>query len=180
MRHQILLLCFLSFGCAGSEFANRFVSKQIEVEYDRFKDITTYKTRPPIESSTGFTTNLQITASFICNGQQMCHPDKIYLSLYSSSQSGSQYNANSELIFIADSVRINLGSLVVASERDRVLSFVYEMMGTDISIAQLDRLANATSVDARLGDNEFKLSYKKREVLRMLYNRLTATDHSVN
>lgn len=177
MRFLFPLLAILFLGCAGSRLANSFASKQVQVEYDKFKDITSYQSYPPIVVDTDFLTDLEISASFTCIGQRTCVPDKVYLKFYSSSQNGYQYNVNSDLIFIADGERINLGTLLQTGWRDRVLNtYVREILGTDISTNDLAKLANATTVEGRLGKNEFKLSYEDRLVLRMLLQKATSTN----
>lgn len=177
MRFSIILLALLLVGCAGSKLANRFASKQVQVEYDKFKDVTTYKTHPPTEDDAGFLTDLEITASFTCNGQRVYVPNTVYLNFISSSQNGYQCNLNSELIFIADGERIDLGTLLQMGWRDRVLTtIVREVMGKNISVDILTKLANATNVEGRLGKNEFKVSYEDRLVFRMLLQKFSSTN----
>ena len=176
--NKMLIVAFalVLAGCAGSKLANRFASKEIQVDYDRFKDVTTLQTFPPIEIDTGFLTDLELTAFFKCSGQRILRPERLGLGFSSSSQNGFRYGQSSELIFIADGHRISLGTVLYSGSRDPVLTtIVNEVMAVEISVADFERLAKASTVEARLGSTEFRLTIDQRILFKMLCDKYLST-----
>jgi len=172
MIKLIFCLLFLSFiwGCEGSRFAEQFVSKHIEEGYDKFKNTTLYKTRPRIEIISDFGSDVSFWASYVCSEERNCTPSKVLLNFYHSSQFGYRYTYTSELIYIVDGKRMNLGILdsYDFTRHPSLPKIRVEQMSKYISFDDFKLLAYGKIVEGRLGSDEFKFSYEDREVLRMM------------
>lgn len=170
LRHTHVTLALWSVVCSS---AAPSLSAQVTVTYDRFSDQTRVSTgRINLVPTDGQPSSaFQLTALFVCPGKTLCRPNLVALIFSARTESDLQYSRSRSLIFLADGERLNLGDTeyeVVARE-----GFSLEFLQAYIPAGQVVTLANADSVEGRLGPTEFQLPESGLSELRDLLAKMT-------
>jgi hypothetical protein len=141
----ILLLTFPAFA-------------QIDVKYDKFKDYTVLTSQP---NRIGY---LQLTVKAMHQGEKPA--DLKYYLLFRSSSRTWQFLRGRGLIFLADGERIDLGEGSHDGNVSRHSSGVVELMMYPLTRTELEKLANASSLEMKLGYVEKKLDGDDRKGMK--------------
>lgn len=155
----ILLLCFSLAAQTPQEKIKTFKNnKRFDVRYDRFKDRTHITTGPFFIRDLSF----QMSATFYFEGATQKEPVKTVWLLFDSTTSDWQFLDYRELFVIADSQRLELGQGVRSGKVNPSYSrysrvTVSERLGFELPLATFEKIANAKTVDLRVGRYEITL-----------------------
>ena len=170
MKFFLLIIATLVAGCAAATSI-----PQIIVSYDRFKDEANVSTSPHIfvHSEHHDLITLSTYASYSCEGNGSCKPNNISIRFISESYYGWRYLSSYDLILIVDGERMNFGETIrvgdVASNVAGVVTI--EVMLVIVPVDKFVKIANAQIVEGKLGMTTFDITYKERELFRMLLAR---------
>lgn len=153
-------------------------------KYDKFEDETTISLTPmqlDFGPQDGRMQKLYVDVQYSFKGIKTEIPIKNALIMFNVRCSSWCYPNNHQLIFLADGKRIDLGSGQRVSQTDRVGSKVYtlEVLGYDISSADLKTIGNAKSLEMQLGFLEltFDKGTKAGLALMALWAESPALNH---
>lgn len=151
--------------------ANGQTNKRISQKYDKFKDTTRVTLKlynvGGSSDSAFYGGRLSMAASFVFRGQQLqAAPEDVVMSFTSTSQEW-QYLYSRDLYAIVDGERMSLGTAERFSEVGR--GTVQEELVLLIPLDTFARIANATTVEMKLGRKEFALKEEHLKRFRDLF-----------
>lgn len=168
-RFIFVALVFTLFSTAP--LAQDFITPKVEVQYDKFKDLTQVIISPVFvikPNPTGF----QFGLMGGYKGKVPVVPKTILGIFYSvSSSEFRKYEISRSVIFLADNERINLGTATHALDYRN--GFYIEIMLIDIPFETLQKISRAKNVEAQVGGTEFVVSSAYLEVMREYARELT-------
>ena len=157
-----LAICLALF--ARAAVAQDFVTPKVDVEYDKFKDVTQVRISPVFvikPNPTGF----QFGLMGGYKGRTPIVPKNILGIFYSVSDSEfRKYEISRSVIFLADYERIKLGTATHAVDYRN--GFYIEVMLIDIPFETLQKISRAKTVEAQVGGTEFVVSSTYLEAMR--------------
>jgi len=147
--------------------------KNIEVEYDRFKDVT-YVRLKYLNVTTGLTDHVSIVATYSYKGTNPATPETVNLGFYSRSRSW-RFLKDRAFVVIADGERLDFGEAVrldsdVSSSRYSVS--VSETLAVSMPLESFLKIVNASSLQLRLGYYELPLAPDHYEALKDFASRM--------
>lgn len=167
----LFLAVALLAGCASTGYIG--TKPDPEVSYDRFRDVTVIQT-PRVEArgqvpGTGSST-FEMRAFTVCLGDGLCAPERIQMSLMTSSDGWLFLHAR-DVILLVDGQRLHYGE----AERSGGIGgsrTVYEHLSWPMPAEDFRRMAFADVVEAKVGAHEFAIPPARREALRRLVTLL--------
>lgn len=168
MKYRLLIIALLIEGCATTRIP------QIIVSYDKFKDEAKIQTSPVIVLNPDVLRLLGTWASYLCKGDTSCKTEYVYINFVSQSYHGWEYLTSRDLIFIADNQRINLGEAIRVGDAGSDVAGVktIELMSVIVPVGIFRKIANAQSLEGKLGTTVFAISHEDRVSFRMLLARI--------
>jgi hypothetical protein len=144
-------------------------SRQFRVTDDRFTNntrITAGQFRLSGVMEQALTnTFFSVTAGFDFPNSRVVPPENFHLAFYSESRDWA-FLEDATLLALIDGVSLNLGSAERQSDIER--RGVQEFLGFRVPFETFNRIANAQSVEMRLGRREFRLRPEHLEAFRNL------------
>lgn len=143
--------------------------KEIQTEYDRFKD-TTYVRLRYLNVSTGLTERISIVATYSYKGTTPSVPENINLGFFSYSKEW-RFLRDRGFIVIADGERLDFGQAErVSSDIHR--GSVSELLAVSMPLEAFLKVVNASSLQIRLGYYELPLAPDHYEALKDFASRI--------
>ena len=162
---------FLIFLFPISGFAQDSSKPKIQIDYDKFKDQTTYSI-PAIQVIGNAYEGIQIGAGFGCDGKSNCEPRAIIFQLVTFVK-GYNFFKDTNLIILADDERFKLGEMKSMVRREHIEGMVqYEILIAFLSIDNFSKICKAKKVEMQIGNVEFELKDIHMEALRDLFSHM--------
>lgn len=147
---------------------------QVTVKYDRFNDYTKVSMEGvelsmkwPVPQA-GLGTRVELSAFFLCLGNQVCEPEDVMLRFVSTSKYSWHFSTH-YLVILADATRIDFGDLDYSGSLSALE--MLEIMTVDIPFETLRLMVNAKQLEGKLGMAEFELTHDQRAGLRALLDK---------
>jgi len=157
--------------CAAAPAVTKdYVTPKVDVEYDRFKDVTVVSISPVFVISPN-PTGLQFGLMSGYKGRTPITPKTVIGVFMSASPSEyEKYKISRGVIILADGERINLGTATHALDYRN--GFYIEAMLVDIPFEVLQKINRARSVEVQIGSTEFVVSPVLQDAMREFAGKL--------
>ena len=149
-----------------ASYAQTTTSKDLEVEYDKFKDSTTVTLKLPIMEGL-----LLVLIDSFSGKKRLSMPDNV-LTTFMSVSDQKQFYISHSWIILADDERIRLGDGLYTGGTT-ASSRATEVILYPVSQENLKKIANAKKVEMQLGSKEFALTESQITSFKEFYKQLT-------
>ncbi|HEV3469089.1 MAG TPA: hypothetical protein VG148_07190 [Pyrinomonadaceae bacterium] len=147
-----------------------YVTPKVDVEYDRFKDVTVVSISPVFVINPN-PTGLQFGLMSGYKGKIPVTPKSVVGVFMSASPSEyEKYKISRGVIFLSDGERINLGTATHAL--DYRSGFFIEAMLIDIPFETLQKINRAKTVEVQIGSTEFVVPSVLQDAMREFAGKL--------
>lgn len=157
--------------CAVAPAATKdYVTPKVDVEYDRFKDVTVVSVAPVFVINPN-PTGLQFGLMSGYKGSTPITPKTVIGVFMSASPSEyEKYKISRGVIFLADGERLNSGTATHALDYRN--GFYIEAMLVDIPFEVLQKINGAKNVEVQIGSTEFVVSPVLQDAMREFVRKL--------
>jgi hypothetical protein len=195
MRHFIieatLSVIFLSYApftlaqqvsqASASQRDSKHTTK-VDVKYDKKKDLTTVWLKDLTLWKNPITfEQINMSVSFDYPKHIIVLPNSVLITIYSASKWGTLFENESDLIVIADNIRLSLGKMGREGEPNSALSssatVFYERLKLAIPYENFSRIAKANKVEVRIGGRPYNLTDKQLQSLNDLLELMQQEGH---
>lgn len=178
MNIKIYLALIIMFAALGCGPTGKLKSPEVTLKYDKFENQTIYESSKSKVYGKTFNIDthfIDTHASASCPKKKVCNPEN-YLIYFTSQSEGWRLLEYYELYFMIDGERYKFLEEDIYTDRDVVYGGnVREFFSISVTRNFFHRLANARSVQAKIGHYELTMSSEKRIVYKLLAEKTTHT-----
>jgi hypothetical protein len=144
--------------------------RQYKITYDKFTDKSRVLYLGDIVSSSLLPGRMvQLLAAFVFEGDKLTSDVSEYALMFESTGKDWEFLRNRELYVLADGERMVLGEGLRESDIKRTLFMGYqtsELLGFRVTREQLEKMANAKSLEMKVGERVIKLKSSSQKGFR--------------
>ena len=156
--------------CAAPAVTKDYVTPKVDVEYDRFKDVTVVSISPIFVINPN-PTGLQFGLMSGYKGRIPVTPKSVIGVFMSASPSEyEKYKISRGVIFLVDGERINLGTATHAPDYRN--GFFIEAMLIEVPFETLQKINRAKTVEVQIGSTEFVVPSVLQDAIRVFAGKL--------